>query len=106
MKQNSMAGRIVKNVNRVLEVIPRTLNKDAEVIKLDFKKARKARKSTSKSGGVGSKARRMVGMKARRAKSAVRTAKSGIAARKGRSSPIRARNSKRKSSTRTITRAA
>ena len=45
MRKNSIAGRIVKNVNRVLEVVPRTLNRDADVIRLDFKKKPRARKS-------------------------------------------------------------
>ncbi len=51
MKQQSVTGRIVRNVNRVLEVIPRTMNKDAEVISLDFKKPRKRKKAAAKSRG-------------------------------------------------------
>lgn len=41
-QQDTLAGRIVKNVNKVLEVIPRTLNSDAEVIKINFQKPSKA----------------------------------------------------------------
>jgi hypothetical protein len=46
-QQETIAGRIVRNVNKVLEVIPRTLNSDADVIKLNFQKARKTKRSST-----------------------------------------------------------
>ncbi len=81
-QQETIAGRIVKNVNKVLEVIPRTLNSEADVIKLNFQKARKTKRSaTARKSKNTSKARRGVRVKAR-AKTAARKARTMAATAK------------------------
>lgn len=43
--QETIGEMIVKNVNRALEVIPRAINGEAEVIKLNFQKPRKTKRA-------------------------------------------------------------
>lgn len=81
-QQETIAGRIVRNVNKVLEVIPRTLNSEADVIKLNFQKAPKTKRSaTARKSKHTSKARRGVRVKAR-AKTVARKARTMAATAK------------------------
>jgi len=85
-QQDTIAGRIVKNVNRVLEVIPRTINSEAEVIRLNFQKPRKASaksRTQSRSGvKVKTRAKKLVRKAKRLSTAAKRKVSASLARRK------------------------
>ena len=84
--QETIASRIIKNVNKVLEVIPRTLNSDAEVIHINFRKPGKARRTLAVRKPAAKK-RKTVKVKARaktmahKVKKVARKAKRSVKAR-------------------------